>query len=51
MFRQAIARNARLFSTSVRVQKTVLETAADAVKTADKTVAKGVVAGMEASGK
>ncbi|KAF1824856.1 uncharacterized protein K489DRAFT_377382 [Dissoconium aciculare CBS 342.82] len=43
MYRQAFVRNARLFSTSVRVQKSVTESAADAIKTADKTVSQKVV--------
>jgi hypothetical protein len=43
MYRQVFVRNARLFSTSVRVQKSVTESAADAVKAADKTVSQKVV--------
>lgn len=51
MFRQVAIRNVRLFSTSVRVSnKGPVETAKDAVKTADKTVSQTIVKGIEKGG-
>lgn len=50
MFRQTVARNVRLFSTSVRVQKGPVEAAKDTVKTVDKTVSQTIVKGIEKGG-
>lgn len=50
MFRQAVARNARLFSTSVRAQKSVVDSAKDAIKGVDKTVSQAAVKGIEKGG-
>lgn len=50
MFRQTIARNARLFSTSVRTQKSAVDAAKDAAKTVDKTVSQTIVKGIEGAG-
>ncbi|GIZ38588.1 hypothetical protein CKM354_000200100 [Cercospora kikuchii] len=47
MFRQQIARNVRLFSTSVRVQKGPVEAAKDTLKEVDKNVSSTIVAGIE----
>ena len=44
MFRAAVARNARLFSSSVRVaEKGPVEAAGDALKTVDKNVSQTIV--------
>ena len=53
MFRQTVARNVRLFSTSVRVRqnKGPIEGAKDAVKTVDKTISQQIVKGIEKGGK
>lgn len=51
MFRQQLARNVRLFSTSVRVQKGPVDAAKDTLKTVDKTVSQTIVAGIEKGGK
>ena len=50
MFRQSIARQARLFSTSVAVRKSAIDTAKETVQAADKTVAQQIVKGIEAGG-
>lgn len=51
MFRQQLARNARLFSTSVRVQnKGPVDAVKDTVKQVDKTVSQTIVAGIEKGG-
>lgn len=50
MFRQSIARQARLFSTSTAFRKSVMDTAKDAIKNVDKTVAQGAVKGIETAG-
>lgn len=48
MFRQTLVRNARLFSTSVRVgNKGPIEGAKDAAKTVDRTVSDQIVKGIE----
>lgn len=50
MFRQAAIRNARLFSTSVTLRKSPVESAADAAKTVDKTISQNIVKGIEKTG-
>ena len=51
MFRQQLARNARLFSTSVRVQnKGPVDAVKDAAKQVDKAVSQTIVAGIEKGG-
>lgn len=50
MFRQTITRNVRLFSTSVRFQKSAVDAAKDAAKTVDKTVSQTLVKGIESAG-
>ncbi|KAI9666249.1 MAG: hypothetical protein M1821_004184 [Bathelium mastoideum] len=47
MLRTTITRQARLFSTSPRVQKTVVDSAKDAVKKVDRTVSDAAVKGIE----
>ncbi|KAF2835904.1 hypothetical protein M501DRAFT_940815 [Patellaria atrata CBS 101060] len=47
MFRTAIARQARLFTTSARVQKTATETVKDGLKAVDRTVSDVAVKGIE----
>lgn len=47
MFRQTLLRNARLFSTSVRMSKGPVEGAKDAAKTVDRTVSDQLVKGIE----
>ena len=51
MYRQVVARNVRLFSTSVTLRKGPVETAKDAVKNVDRTVSDTAVAGIEKGGK
>jgi len=50
MYRQLLARQSRLFTTSTRVRKSVLDTAKDALKDVDKTVSQTLVKGIDASG-
>jgi len=50
MYRQAIARQARLFSTSPRVRKSALDQAKEAVQNVDKSVAQTIVKGIEKGG-
>ena len=50
MYRQVAARNIRLFSTSLRAQKGPVESATDALKTADKNVSQTMVKGIEKGG-
>ena len=50
MYRQLLARQARLFTTSVRVRKSVLDTAKDTLKDVDKTVSQTLVKGIDAGG-
>ena len=50
MYRQVAIRNARLFSTSVRLGKGPVETTKDAVKTVDKNVSQTIVKGIEKGG-
>lgn len=50
MLRQTITRNVRLFSTSVRVQKSAVDAAKDAAKTVDQTVSQTIVKGIEGAG-
>merc|ERR1711974_11368 len=47
MFRHTLARNARLFSTSIRVQKGPVEAAQDGLKAVDRTVSETIVKGIE----
>ncbi|KAK5113499.1 hypothetical protein LTR62_003368 [Meristemomyces frigidus] len=47
MFRQQIARQARLFSTSVAFRKSAVDTAKETVHAADKTVSQQIVKGIE----
>ncbi|KJX93390.1 hypothetical protein TI39_contig4323g00003 [Zymoseptoria brevis] len=49
MFRQTLLRQSRLFSTSVRVQKSAVEAAKDTITTADKAVSQKIVQGIEAT--
>ena len=50
MLRTTIVRQARLFSTSPRTQKTVVDSAKDAVKKVDRTVSDAAVKGIETGG-
>ena len=50
MLRTAIARNARLFSTTVRSQKSVTESVKDAAKAVDRTIADAALKGLEKGG-
>lgn len=50
MFRAAIARNARLFTTSARVQKSTAEAVKDTAKKVDRTVSDELVKGIEKGG-
>ena len=50
MFRSTIIRNARLFSTNARLQKSATETIKDAAKTIDRTVSDAAVKGIEKGG-
>lgn len=50
MFRSTIIRNARLFSTNARLQKTATETVKDAAKAVDRTIADAAVKGIEKGG-
>jgi hypothetical protein len=50
MFRQAIARQARLFSTSVPVRKSAVDSAKEAAQAVDKTVSQKIVQGIEGAG-
>ncbi|KAF2795002.1 hypothetical protein K505DRAFT_407215 [Melanomma pulvis-pyrius CBS 109.77] len=47
MFRTAIARQARLFSTSPIVRKSPVETVKDAAKVVDRTISDAAVKGIE----
>ncbi|GME35057.1 Lea domain protein [Neofusicoccum parvum] len=55
MLRATIARNARLFTTSTRVQKSTVDSVKDTAKKVDRTVAdelvKGIEKGEQAAGK
>lgn len=48
--RQTIVRNARLFSTQVRLQKSATETVKDAAAAVNRTVSDTVVKGIEKGG-
>lgn len=50
MFRTTIARNARLFTTSARFQKSVVDSAKDTAKKVDRTVSDEIVKGIETGG-
>ncbi|ORY12732.1 hypothetical protein BCR34DRAFT_482229 [Clohesyomyces aquaticus] len=50
MFRSAIARQARLFSTSPIVRKSPVETVKDAAKAVDRTISDAAVKGIEKGG-
>ncbi|EKG10692.1 hypothetical protein MPH_12176 [Macrophomina phaseolina MS6] len=49
MFRTAIARNARLFTTSARFQKSAVDSVKDTAKKVDRTVSDELVKGIEKS--
>ena len=51
MYRQAIARQARLFSTSPRVRKSAVDQAKEAISQVDKGVAQTIVKGIEKGGR
>jgi hypothetical protein len=51
MFRQQIARQARLFSTTPIARKSPVETIKDAAKAVDKTISGAAVKGIEKGGK
>jgi len=51
MFRQGLARQARLFSATASIRnKSSVDAAKDALKTADKTVSQAAVKGIEKGG-
>lgn len=50
MFRATVARNARLFSTSVRSQKSVTETVKDAASKANRVISDAALKGIEKGG-
>lgn len=50
MFRAAVARNVRLFSTNVRLQKSATESVKDGLKAVDRTVSDAAVKGIEKGG-
>jgi len=50
MFRTAIARQARLFSTTPAARKGPVDAAKDVLKKVDRTVADGAVKGIEVGG-
>ena len=50
MFRQTIIRNARLFSTNARLQKSATETVKDTLKAVDRTVSDAAVKGISKGG-
>jgi hypothetical protein len=50
MFRTAITRQARLFGTSTRLQKTPIEMGKDALKKVDRVVSDAAVKGIETGG-
>ena len=50
MFRQQLARNVRLFSTSVRVQKGPIETGKETIQKVDRAVSDQIVKGIEGAG-
>ena len=50
MYRQAFARQARLFSTSVRTRKSAIDTVKEAAQNVDKTVSQTLVKGIETGG-
>jgi len=50
MFRQTITRQARLFSTSVRVRKSAVDSAKETLQSVDKTISQQAVKGIEGAG-
>ena len=50
MFRSTLARNARLFSTNARLQKSAIDTAKDGLKSIDRTVSDTLIKGIDSSG-
>ena len=50
MYRQTMLRQARLFSTSVRVRKSAVDQAKEALSSVDKSVAQTIVKGIEKGG-
>lgn len=47
MFRTTLARNVRLFSTNVRLNKSAVDTAKESVEKVDRTVSDQLVKGIE----
>lgn len=50
MLRATVARNARLFTTSARFQKSTVDSVKDAAKKVDRTVSNAAVKGIEKGG-
>lgn len=50
MFRQAAIRNARLFSTNVRLQKSATDTIKEAAQKVDRTISDAAVKGIDKGG-
>ena len=50
MFRSTLARNARLFSTNARLQKSAIDSAKDGLKSIDRTVSDTLIKGIDSSG-
>ncbi|CAD0090311.1 unnamed protein product [Aureobasidium vineae] len=50
MFRSTIIRNARLFSTNARLQKSATETIKEAAQAVDRTISDAAVKGIETGG-
>jgi hypothetical protein len=50
MFRSSIIRNARLFSTNARFQKSAVDTIKEAAQAVDRTISDAAVKGIETGG-
>jgi hypothetical protein len=50
MFRSSIIRNARLFSTNARLQKSAVDTIKEAAQAVDRTISDAAVKGIETGG-
>lgn len=50
MFRSTIIRNARLFSTNARLQKSATETIKETAQAVDRTISDAAVKGIEKGG-
>jgi hypothetical protein len=50
MFRSSIIRNARLFSTNARFQKSAIDTLKETAQAIDRTISDAAVKGIETSG-